>query len=780
MKNPLYRRIPRELKKNLGKYIAMFLFLLLTIGFCSGYFIATGSLAERLEKNYDTFKTVDGHFTMSKAIDNSTAAEVEKNGAELYELFYKDKTLENDHVVRVYDLKDRQKINIPEMYSGKLPSADNEIVIDRLYARNNDYEIGDSITIENKKLKITGFFVVPDYTSLYKNNTDLMFDALDFSIALVSDKCFEELGESGLKYNYAWMYQDRTLDEQQKHDKAEKLCNAIADQIDLKTEEIKQNIATAVLKGELSLEEVNITEDDLPAMLTDFIPGESNFAINMATEDVGGDKIMVMWLLYITIAVIALATAITTKSTVEQEAGVIGTLRASGYNKSELVGHYLIIPILSAFLAALGGNVIGYTYMNSFCASMYYGSYSFPVYQPNLNAEAFLMTTLIPVGIVILINFLTLSRLISLPPLQFLRRELKKNKRSKSIKLPFGSFSSRFRTRVILRNYQAYIVLAIGILFANILLVFSLIWNPLLDNFRDTILDNQISDYQYMLKAPAETNEKSAEKFAAYQLKNPNDEDITIYGIENDSKYLKNTDFSNGRVYYSSAYLDKYGLNTGDSVTFSEKFSSKKYELKVDDVYDYPGSLCVFMGIDDFRKTFDLESDEYSGYFSNEKINDIDDVYIATVIGISDLTSTADQLENSVGFVKLFSFFAIAVYILMIYILSKMITERNAKSISVLKILGYKDGEISNLYNFSTGVVVLISMFISLPLISWLIRILYYAMMLEYNGWLSFYLDPMIYPQVIAIGCLCFLVAYLLEMRRVRKIAMNEAIKDME
>lgn len=52
MKNPLYKRIPREFRRNLGKNIALFLFLTLTIGFCSGYFIATGSLSYRLSQNY--------------------------------------------------------------------------------------------------------------------------------------------------------------------------------------------------------------------------------------------------------------------------------------------------------------------------------------------------------------------------------------------------------------------------------------------------------------------------------------------------------------------------------------------------------------------------------------------------------------------------------------------------------------------------------------------------------------------------------------------------------
>lgn len=778
MKNPLYKRIPREFRRNLGKNIAMFLFLTITIGFCSGYFIATGSLAERLAQNYDKALTEDGHFVLDKEIDSELQKTVEDNDAKVFELFYKDKVLENDNVIRLYKIRD--KINLIEMYSGEIPKADNEISVDRLYARNNDISIGDSIKIENKQFKVTGFSTVPDYTSLYKNNTDFMFDALTFCVGFVTEKAFDSLDESGLKYNYAWMYNDRTLDETQKHDKAEKLMNELADKSDEVTEAIKQAYLKAILDGRMKASEIKISEEDLPPVLTDFIPSDSNSAINMATEDVGGDKIIVMWLLYITMAVIALATSITTKSTIEQEASVIGTLRASGYRRGELIGHYMVISVITTLSAALIGNIIGYTFMNDVCASMYYGSYSFPYYTPQINAEAFVLTTFIPTAIVLAADLIMLTRLMSLPPLQFLRKELKKKKKAKSIPLRFGRFTSRFRTRVILRNYQAYIILFVGITFANLLLMFSLIWNPLLANFREVILDNVISENQYILKAQVKTHETSAEKFAVYTVKNPNGEDITVYGISDKSKYIKDADFSGGRIYYSSAYADKYNVSVGDSVEFTEKFSNKKYTFKEDGIYNYPPSLCIFMGIDDFRKTFDKDRDYFTGYFSNEKINDIDDMYIASVIGRSDLTSTADQLENSVGFVKLFSFFAIAIYILMIYILSKMITERNSRSISVLKILGYKNGEISGLYNFSTGAVVLASMMISMPLIAWMIKYVYYAVMAGYNGWMSFYIAPEIYPEMFATGCICFLTAYLLEMRRVKRIPMNEAIKDIE
>ena len=61
--------------------------------------------------------------------------------------------------------------------------------------------------------------------------------------------------------------------------------------------------------------------------------------------------------------------------------------------------------------------------------------------------------------------------------------------------------------------------------------MFSLIWTPLLSNFKDVILDNMIAENQYILKAQAKTKDSSAEKFALYSLTNENGEDISIYGI---------------------------------------------------------------------------------------------------------------------------------------------------------------------------------------------------------------------------------------------------------
>lgn len=45
MKNPLIKRLPRELKGEIGKYIVLFLFITMMIGTVSGFLVAAGSMS---------------------------------------------------------------------------------------------------------------------------------------------------------------------------------------------------------------------------------------------------------------------------------------------------------------------------------------------------------------------------------------------------------------------------------------------------------------------------------------------------------------------------------------------------------------------------------------------------------------------------------------------------------------------------------------------------------------------------------------------------------------
>ena len=84
---------------------------------------------------------------------------------------------------------------------------------------------------------------------------------------------------------------------------------------------------------------------------------------------------------------------------------------------------------------------------------------------------------------------------------------------------------------------------------------------------------------------------------------------------------------------------------------------------------------------------------------SNTKIKDIDQQYIAGKMTKKDVTKISRQLDHSMG--NFMAYFRVACVILaaiLIYLLTKTIVERNRRSISIVKILGYYDREITSLY----------------------------------------------------------------------------------
>ena len=155
------------------------------------------------------------------------------------------------------------------------------------------------------------------------------------------------------------------------------------------------------------------------------------------------------------------------------------------------------------------------------------------------------------------------------------------------------------------------------------------------------------------------------------------------------------------------------------------------------------------MSRDKLNETFDLGSDYYTAYFANTKIKDIDEKYIGSVVDLEALTKVSRQLDVSMGnMMGLVNGFAIMIYMIVIYLLSKIIIEKNAQSISMTKILGYTNGEISRLYIMSTMVVVVIELLLSLPIETVVMNVIFRVMMMEsLTGWITLWIDPKIYVE---------------------------------
>lgn len=809
MKNPLRKRLLRELKSEFGKYAVIFLLLAGTISFVSGFLVADGSMLKAYNEGFTKHNIEDGNFQTKKKMNKAQERSVQEFGITVYDNFYTERSLNNDTTLRVFE--NRSEVNTVCLMEGKMPESEDEIAIDRMYADNNNLKVGDTISEKSGKTeiadntenstdetasvrnwKIVGLVALPDYSCLFSDNNDTMFDAVKFGVAIIPEGGLDAYSADDLVYDYSWKYDTKPVDDVEEKDMSEDLMKG--------------------LNGEVALQS--------------FIPQYQNQAIHFTGDDMGGDRTMMIALLYIVIAILAFVFGITISNTISKEASVIGTLRASGYTKNELIRHYMAMPVIVTAISAVIGNILGYTVLKKVCAGMYYGSYSLPTYETIWSADAFVLTTIVPILIMLVVNYVVLWKKLQLGALNFLRHDLSGKKQRKIVPLnPKLPFFSRFQIRVLFQNMSNYVVLFIGIIFANMLLMFGLIFPSILNHYQESIPKQMLCNYQYMLQVPieamdeehklesmvqmllfskaVETDNEDAEKFSAYSLEqsmsSEKKDGVTIYGVAENSRYIPldfntntasdhNTDdgsIANAdnvpNVYVSSAYAEKYNLVIGDTISLKEPYGDDVYEFTVEGIYPYEAGIAVFMPQKELNQTFDLGDDYFCGYLSDTEITDIDEKYIGSVIDVDALTKVSRQLMVSMGsMMYLVDGFAVVMFVVLIYLLSKIVIEKNAQSISMVKILGYTNREISRLYLMSTSVVVTAFLLISLPIETMLMKVIIKIVMQSMTGWISFYMDPKIYVEMFVLGICSYAVVAMVEYRRIRKVPMDTALKNVE
>ena len=770
MRNPLNKRIVRELKSDVTKYIVIFLFMIITIGLVSGYMVACNSMSAAYQESFVKYNVEDGHFELKNKASEELLTKIKKEKVEIYEDFYVERnyTGEDGATKTLRIFSGRESFNKVCVMKGELPKKTDEIAIDRMYADNNNLTVGDHIEVEGARYTIAAEVAFSDYSTMFENNSDMMFDSINFSVVWVSPECFEQLSKERLKYNYAWFYTDeKPGDVLAEKKRADDLSEAI--------QKADGGSEVAMLLG------ITTTGNEIKQ----FVPRYANMAINFAGDDIGDDRSMMMAFLVILVAVMAFIFGVTISHTITKEAGVIGTLRASGYTKGELFRQYMAMPLIVTLIAAAVGNIIGYGPFKTLIARLYYNSYSLTTYETRWDPEAFLYTTVIPVCLMMLITSITLIRKLKFTPLQFLRRDLTKNKKRKVIRLSTKiPFLTRFRMRIILQNVSGYLTLCFGVFIAMTLLLFGLLLRPLLDDVAGIATESMVSKYQYMMKEDSDTSNPSAEKFAAYTMKTYvsgyGQEDATVYGIFPDSKYVKEKMPDSG-VLISTGMRDKYLLEEGDTFLMKEPYENKLYEFVVSGTYDAPTTIGIYMSHEDFCELYGLDEDYYSGYFSDEELTDINENKILTTITDKDMTKMADQLKHSMGDLFLvLQGFAVLLFIMVVYLLTKIILEKNSTSISMIKILGYYDAEIGKLYLVATSWVVVLSVFISFVAVTRLLSMVFVVFMKNYSGWLPFSIRPTTYITAFLLSVVSYLIVALLQMRKIKKVPMDEALKNVE
>ena len=347
-----------------------------------------------------------------------------------------------------------------------------------------------------------------------------------------------------------------------------------------------------------------------------------------------------------------------------------------------------------------------------------------------------------------------------------------------------------------------YLILIFGVIFIELMLCFAFGLMDSLVNYGEKAPDMIFAEYQYMLMDSRDeddnlikTAEKSAEAFGAKTLMYPKarstmrtgmgsggDESVTIYGIADNSSYIRlGNDTDREKVYISSAFAKKFDISEGKAITLNEEYENKSYNFTVGGIVDYDGGIAVFMDIDDFNTVFEKESDDFSGYFSRHEIKDIDEKYIASVITAEDIAKVTNQLMHSFGgIMEIFKYALIGLSAALIYLLAKIIIERNEHSISMAKILGFLNNEIGSLYIVPTAIVVIIFAIISYVIGYFMMIWIFKIFIRQLDGYFAFYISPL--STVLSI--LYLLIGYafvsVIDYIRIKRIPLDVALKNIE
>ena len=259
-------------------------------------------------------------------------------------------------------------------------------------------------------------------------------------------------------------------------------------------------------------------------------------------------------------------------------------------------------------------------------------------------------------------------------------------------------------------------------------------------------------------------------------------EPISIYGLDADSDYIPlNGKVSGNEALISSSYADKFDLSEGDTVTLKARYTDDEYTFKIVGNYECISGLALYTSLDGFNEVFENPEGFFNGYLSNEEIKDIDPDYIAMTITEDDILKVSNQLNHSMGnYMNYFKVICLIAAAILIYLLTKVIVEKNENSISMVKILGYYNNEIASLYLLSTTVVVIISAIISALLGTQSLELVWHIILYRMDGRLPAYVPFSSYFYMVLMVIAAYLIVMFIDYHRIKKIPMDQALKNVE
>lgn len=836
MQKVLRKRILRDFKSNLPRYLALSLLIILAM-YLVVSLVGAAETIIRGSENADSRQCVeDGDFSLFVPMKDEEMEDLEADGVTIEPQFYMDYEIDEDHTIRIF--ANRDEVNRIDLVKGTLAEKENELVVERQFAEKNDISAGDVITFGGREFTVTGIGTTPDYDNVLKSLGDTGCDCLHFGTGFVAADVYDTLRaeEKSIKseeYYYAYRLNGAMTDDELK-DRLEKLEFTSGDVEDPFFQEYwdrtmgkKDDLTDGIqelLDGAKELKELKAFEDGIieytdgtkeaedgsnelldgiqelkdetDDMIDDIF---SEDAQNLMTFVKAGDNARIQAAsgdqeLYRSVGTIAGAILLILISyvlsvfvvhSIDQESAVIGALYALGVKRKNLMAHYVTLPTVITFVSGLIGTLLGYSSLGvPIQMQDCYNYYSLPdldvIYMPYL----FIYGIVVPPVISIIVNSLVIRKRLSKPVLTMIRNGQKVGN-GKDIKLGNMSFMNLFKIRQMLRESRTGFTVVFGMFVSLLLAMMSLeIYTYCANVNRDYVNDTKY-EYMYTYKYPTEEVPEGGYEAYAKTLKKKiygYNFDITVMGLtENNPFFDVDLSDSSSKVAISSSIAYKYGLDVGDTLTLKDDEADKIYAFEIASVAQYAPSFMVFMPYDKALELFDEPEDYFNVVFSDHAL-DVETGRLYATTTKTDVKKAAGIFSDIMqGMILTIGGVSVLIFIVVMYLMMKVMIDRSSFNIALIKIFGYRNKEVKKMYLDGNFYIITIGALISIPLTKWIMDVAYEPAFVPniacgIDKSFPFWMYLAIFAGILI---LYFIINHLL-IRRIRKMVPAEVLKNRE
>ncbi|MGL6197555.1 MAG: FtsX-like permease family protein [Lachnospiraceae bacterium] len=517
--------------------------------------------------------------------------------------------------------------------------------------------------------------------------------------------------------------------------------------------------------------------------LVQFVTAENNPRIAASIDDKVIDKYAGLMAGVIVTILIAYVLSVYSLHAIETEEPIIGTFYALGVNKRLLVRHYLTLPLLITVLGCFGGTVLGFSVGAGIFTETSSDYFSLPLLINVYPIYLMIYGLLMPPLIALLVNYLVINKKLGQPVLKLMRKDSKNGKR-RQVHFKRLGYIKTFQIHHFLREIRSGLTVLFGMFIA--LLVFMLgmdtyvlCENIIVQNKRDANFQ-----YIYTFKYPEEEVPEGGTAFYLESLNKVaygNDLDVSLLGMENGNDYF---DFvvpqAKNEVVISDAVATKFQLKVGDKLILTDEVEDQDYAFTVEAITPYSIGLYVFMDLDSMRELFGQEEDYYNMVYAKREL-DIASGRLYATMSRADVAKSSEVFSNMMG-PMIYTMIGISIFLFMMvmYLMMKVMIDRSAHEISMMKVFGYRKKEIRKLYLDANLLWIFIAAIICIPGSKLVMDLLYPTLIANASigGDLTF--TWQLYLSIFLGVMICYFVINLLLVRRLNHFLPADILKDRE